>query len=351
MSSVELLQTWLNKLPPEPVLLPELPIVDPHHHLWDRGGHRYLHADFLRDAEDGHRIESTVYVECQSGYRTSGPSELRPLGETEFVVSEVTEAASLGKRSNMAAAIVSYADLSLGRAVEPVLEAHRARAKGRLRGIRYATAWDPSQAVHSSYGTREGMLRESKTREGLAMLANYGLCYDAWVYFPQLDELAEAADSAPAITFVIDHLGGPIGIGPYAGRREELFAQWRAALARLAQRPNVRIKLGGLGMALMGYGFRKFRGPPSSEALATLWRPYIETAIELFGVERAMFESNFPLDLSSCSYRTLWNSFKIVTSDASDSERNALFANTALDTYRLERFPFTPNHMQTSWTN
>jgi len=330
------LDAWLARAAPEPILEPDLPIVDPHHHLWDRGGHRYLAEELRADLEAGHAIVATGYVECLSGYRSEGPPELRPAGETAFVATALP-APLAGPRGPIraAAAIVGFADLSLGAAVEPVLAAHRAAAPDRFRGVRHVTAWHPGDAIHGAYPTESGMLGRLEVRAGIATLGAWGLPFDCWVYFTQLGDVAAAADACPDTLFVLDHLGGPIGIGPYTGQRRDVFVAWRDALAALAPRPNIVVKLGGLGMALAGFGFRKLAMPPSSAALAEAWAPYFETAIALFGVERAMFESNYPVDRASGTHATLWNAFKRVAAGATESEKAALFAGTAARVYGI----------------
>lgn len=335
MSGPGKLGEWLALAEPEPVLLPDLPIIDPHHHLWDRGGHRYLRADLLADLTDGHRIDKTVFVECRAFYDTDLPEPMQPVGETRAIAAQAGAAEIDGRRIEPCAGIVARADLTLGSALAAVLDAHEAAAEGRLRGIRYSVAWDASPEIHAAYPTEPGMLGRADVRAGLALLAERGLSFDAWLYFHQIDELTALADAMPQLSIVLDHLGGPIGIGPYADRRDAVFAQWRKAIGRLAKRANVTVKLGGLGMALAGFGFRKCPRPPGSAELAAAWRPYIETAIEAFGPARAMFESNFPVDMSSGSYPSIWNAFKRIASGMSQEERLQLFHHTAGRIYRI----------------
>jgi predicted TIM-barrel fold metal-dependent hydrolase len=231
-------------------------------------------------------------VECLSGYRLEGLPELRPVGETVFVTTTLCEPLAGQRGPIHAAAIVGFADLSLGAAVEPVLAAHREAAPDCFRGVRYVTAWHPGDAIHSAYPTEPGMLGRPEVRAGITTFGVMGLTFDSWAYFTQPDEVGAAAAACPDTLFVVNHLGGPIGIGLYADKRSEVFIAWRNALAALARRPNIVVKLGGLGMALAGFGFRKLTAPPSSAVLAEAWAPYLETAIALFGVECAMFESN-----------------------------------------------------------
>ncbi|MFN3513567.1 MAG: amidohydrolase family protein [Phenylobacterium sp.] len=323
---------------PEEILEPDLPICDPHHHLWDHPGSRYLIEELVADTGSGHRIESTVFVECMAFYRADGPEALRPVGETEFVNGVAAMSAS-GRYGAMraCAGIVGYADLTLGAGVDGVLEAHLRAGGGRFRGIRHAGGWDESEAVRDSHtNPPKGLYGSAAFREGYARLAAYGLSFEAWQYHPQLPEVTALARAFPDIPLVLDHVGGPLGIGPYEGRRTEVFAQWKADLADLAACPNVVVKLGGLGMPICGFGFHKREILPDSVELAEAWRPYIETCIELFGAERCMFESNFPVDRASCDYATLWNAFKRIAAGASPAEKALLFRDVARRTYRLE---------------
>ncbi len=321
-------EDWLA-LRQEAVIDPETAIVDPHHHLWDRGGHTYLPAQFAQDAASHHLLAS-AYVECLSQYRSSGAEHLRPVGETEFVAEQ---AAAFGQ--GIAAAIIAFADLSLGGVVDAVLDAHADAAGGRLRGVRYSTAWDADPAIHAAYPTRPGMLREPKVLAGASRLGRRGLVFDAWAYFHQLGDVAHLALACPELTVVVNHAGGVLGLGTYANQRDEIFMQWRTALQTLGPLPNVVLKFGGLAMPLAGFGWRKLPQPPSSSMLANAWRPYFETCLEVFGVQRCMFESNFPVDRSGCSYTVLWNAFKRLAAPLSSDERAALCAGTARRTYRL----------------
>jgi predicted TIM-barrel fold metal-dependent hydrolase len=328
---------WLARRQEE-ILEPDLPIVDPHHHLVDRENTgRYLLPDLLADTGSGHNITATVYLEWLSMYRASGFEAMRPVGEVEFAngVAAMAASGAYGK-TQVCAGIVGYADLMLGARVEPVLEAMLTAGGGRFRGIRYITASHPDDAARGSSVNRpDGLLLDPKVREGFARLHPLGLSFDAWMYFTQLGELVDLARAFPDTPIVLNHVGGAIGIGPYAGSRDEVFAEWRGRIEELARCPNVHVKLGGLGMRLFGFDIAAAELPPSSEQLAVLWRPYIETCIAAFGPERAMFESNFPVDKGSGSYHVFWNAFKRLAAGCSASEKAALFAGTARRFYRL----------------
>ena len=328
---------WLARREEE-ILEPDLPIVDPHHHLVDRENTgRYLLPDLLADTGSGHNITATVYLEWLSMCRADGPVELRPVGEVEFANGVAAMAASgVYGKTKVCAGIVGYADLALGARVEPVLEAMILAGGGRFRGIRFISASHPDDAARGSSVNRPaGLLMDSRIREGFARLHPLGLSFDAWMYHTQLGELVDLARAFPETPIVLDHVGGPIGLGPYAGRGEEVFAEWSGRIAELAGCPNVHIKLGGLGMRLFGFDVHEGELPPTSEQLAAAWRPYVETCIAAFGANRSMFESNFPVDKGSGSYHVFWNAFKRIAAGFSAAEKAALFASTASRFYRL----------------
>jgi L-fuconolactonase len=330
-------QEWLD-LWREEILEPALPIVDPHHHLWDRPGWRYLLDELLADVNSGHNVVATVFLQCRSMHRADGPEELRPVGETEFVNGVAAMSASgIYGPARLCAGIVSYADLRLGARVQPVLEAHIAAGGGRFRGIRHIAAWDADPTVlNPGNPAPQGLLADASFREGFARLAPLGLSFDAWLYHPQLDELTALARAFPETTIMLNHVGGPLAIGAYAGRRDEVFAAWSAAIRRLAECPNVVVKLGGMGMRINGFGFEARPAPPSSEVLAEAWRPYVETCVEAFGAARGMFESNFPVDKGSYTYAAYWNACKRLSAGGTADEKAALFSGTAARVYRLE---------------
>ena len=326
---------WLN-LVTEETLEPDLKICDPHHHLWDYPESTYLLPELLADTGSGHNVVSTVFVECDAMFRADGPEAMRPIGETEFVNSVAAMAASGNFGATQAAAgIVSFADLNLGQAVGEVLDAHMA-VTDRFKGIRHAASWDPSDKVRNSHSKpHQYMLGSAKFREGFAQLGKRNLSFDSWLFHTQITELTELARAFPETRIILDHFGGPLGIGPYKGKRDEIFAQWKIDVAALAECPNVYAKLGGLVMAINGFGFNKAERPPTSDELVAATRPWYDYAIEVFGADRCMFESNFPVDKASCSYNVLWNSFKKIASGASASEKAKLFHDTAAAVYRL----------------
>ena len=327
---------WLA-MQQEDIIEPELPIVDAHHHLWDHLGNRYFLHDMLADISSGHNIRATVGVECNSMYSQNAASELRPVGETEFLNGAAAMSASGAYgECRVAHGIVGHANLCLGASVKPVLEAHIRAGGGRFRGVRFSSVWHPDPAARGSLANPPPfVMRDPKFQEGFAQLAPLGLSFDAWLYHTQLPELVELAQRFPETTIILNHIGGAIGIGPYAGKRDAVLAEWRTSMRELAGLKNVYVKLGGLGMRLAGFDFSSRARPPSSQELAVCWRPFIDTCIEIFGAERCMFESNFPVDKGSFSYAVLWNAFKRLAADASFEDKQALFSGTASKVYRL----------------
>jgi predicted TIM-barrel fold metal-dependent hydrolase len=321
----------------EPVLEPELPIIDPHHHLWERPGWNYMLRDLLADTGSGHNIVGTVFVQCRSMHRAGGPEAFRPVGETEFVNGVAAMSASGGYGpTRVCDGIVGHVDLRAGSAAGAVLEAHIAAGGGRFRGIRHITAWDADPALmNPAYAPPPGLMFDAMFRQGFACLAPLGLTFDAWLYHPQIGDVAALARAFPGTGICLNHIGGPLAIGSYAGKREEVFAQWSAAIRDLATCPNVVVKLGGMAMRINGWDFHERAEPPSSEDLAAAWKPYVEVCIEAFGANRCMFESNFPVDKGSYGYQAFWNACKILARGASAAEKADLFHGTASRFYRL----------------
>jgi predicted TIM-barrel fold metal-dependent hydrolase len=322
----------------EEILEPDLPIVDPHHHLWD-GGAPYLLNEFLADINTGHNICASVFIQTDAMYRADGDPDFAPIGETEFVNGVAAMSASGGYGpARICAGIVGFAELGLGERVDSVLEAHVRTAGERFKGIRGRSVWDPDSTIKgSSQNFPQGLLLDSAFREGYARLSRYGLSFDSYLFHRQIPELADLAGKFPDTPVILDHIGVPLTIGAYAGKRDEVFADWRRNLAELARRPNVTVKLGGLAMHLFGFDLDSTHRtmPASSDELAVTWHPFIETCVEIFGPDRCMFESNFPVDKHGVSYAVLWNAFKRLAGDFSATEKAALFKDTACRVYRL----------------
>src|SRR5580765_3428805 len=301
----------------EPALEPDLPICDPHHHLWDqntaRTAARYLIDEIVADVSAGHNIVSTVFIECGAMFKQDGPEALRPVGETEFVNGIAAMSASgLYGKTRIAAGIIGTANLRLG------------------------AAWDPNQAVPSHRtNPGQGLLLRDDFRVGFKQLAPRKLTFEAWLYHHQIPDVTSLARAFPSTTIILNHFGGPLGIGPYAGRAKDIHAEWKKSISELATCPNVVAKLGGINMEINGFGWHERSRPPGSQELCDATRHYYDFTIEKFGADRCMFESNFPVDMASCSYTVLWNSFKRLTASFSAAEKAQLFHNTAARVYRL----------------
>ena len=304
-------------------------ICDPHHHLWDLSPARhYVVADLRADLATVANVTQTVFVECSAWYHQDGPEHLREVGETEWVASN-TDAVVAG--------IVGATDLRLGSKTEVALHAHLDAAHGRFRGIRHRATWDASPQIKPSIpDSGPGLLRDPACRRGMAVLRSLGLVFDAWVYFPQLPDVVDLARTFPDLTIVLNHLGGPITLGPYHDRAA-MLDRWRTLMTDVAACPNVVLKIGGIGMPIYGVPWSKQATAPAADEVAAFWRAPVQWCIEAFGAQRCMFESNFPVDRLSMSYATLWEAFDLLSTTCSPAERSALFHDTAVTTYRLDK--------------
>ena len=331
---------WLA-LVTEETLEPDLPICDPHHHLWEfrheRVANRYLMNDIQEDLNAGHNIVSTVFIECGAMYKSDGDDAMKVIGETEFVNGIAAMSASgLYGKTRVAAGIIGTANLTLGAPVAAVLDAQIAAGGGRFRGIRHGVTWDASDDIPDARtNPTPHLYLDANFRDGFAQLAARGLSFEGWCYHPQIVDLIDLARGFPDTTIILNHFGGPLCIGPYAGKREEIFEGWSRDIAALAACENVVAKLGGLNMEINGFGWENRPKPPTSQELVDATRRYFDHTIEAFGVERCMFESNFPVDMVSCSYNVLWNSFKKLCVDRPAADWAKLFHDTANRVYRL----------------
>ena len=338
--STQEMQVWHGASLPEDAFEPHLPVLDTHHHLYGQAGDTryYRMQDLTADLSGGHAVIGTVYIEAYaSGWRTDGPPALRPVGEVDMIIASTqTEFRLPHGPCHIAAGIVAHADLCLGDAAAEVIEAHRAAAQGRLRGIRFQTAWDGgSVGATLSHMPARDVMAQAPFRRGVACVQAAGLSLDTWVYHHQLRDLLDLVDAFPDLCVVIDHLGGLIGVGEHRRRHTAAFVDWVRDLHALAQRPQVRMKVGGLGMPVFGFGFEHAPRPATSIELAHAWQPYVDACIETLGPERLLFETNYPVDRQSASYTTIWSAYKRTTRHLSDTERRDMFYRTACATYRL----------------
>lgn len=314
---------------------PDRPIIDPHHHLWDRSGSTYLAAELTADTAASHNITHTVFVECNSAYDQLSTTKLSPVGETRFVAQQASEAKQLGGAN--IGAIVGHADLALGRGVEDVLAAHAEAGLGLFRGVRHGTNWSRHDNVKNGHhNPSQYLLGDPAFRAGISTLGEMGFSFDAWLYFDQITELADLARDVPECTMVLDHLGGPLGIGPHATARAEMAEVWRDGITDVATCDNVVLKVGGLGMEhYFGTPWSEQGAPPSSEEVAAYWNDTVHFAIDAFGPSRCMFESNFPVDRQTLPYTALWNAFQILATPYSAAEQDELFVGTASRSYGI----------------
>lgn len=341
----------------ETILEPDLPIIDPHHHLWDLRAmvpmfplpHHHFIAALVDNAHytfdelhthlgSGHNIIGTVFMECGAFYNAAYGDALKPVGEVEFVNGVAAQSASgLSGPGRACAGIIGHANLLLGSEAGAVLDALTAAAPHRFKGIRHAGAWDAdAEVLGPPFHHPEGLYRDATFRAGFAELGKRGLTFDAWVLEPQLPDVIDLARAFPDQPICLDHCGTPVGVAAYKGRLPERFDIWRHNIRELAQCENVVVKLGGLAMAFCALPEDGPAAGHGSEHLAALWRPYIETCIEAFGPHRAMFESNYPVDYWGADYPVLWNAFKRITRAASADEKAALYAGNAARFYGLE---------------
>ena len=324
-------KVWLDQVAEE-IVDPERPIVDAHHHMWRK---RYVLEDLWADTESGHNIEKTVFIECRSEYRAEGPEHLRPVGETEFMARIAR--ASRGHGRAEVSAIIAYTDLAqdAGR-VRTVCDAHREASDGLFRGIRHGGAFEPGRtSLWGDPATQPDLYARQDFRKSVALLGEMGLVYETWHHHHQNPSFAEVARAVPGTVMVLNHLGSPLGSGPSADKREDVFAQWKRDMAELAARENVMMKLGGLAMPTPHFGWHLRETPPTSDEVIAAQRDYYRYAIDCFGPDRCMFESNFPVDKLSLSYHVYWNAMKKIAAGFSEREQNMLFSGTASRVYDL----------------
>jgi len=329
-------EAWLNQVQEE-AIEPERPICDAHHHLWERNGSTYLLHEMLADINTGHKVVSTVFVECAAMYNVDLSPEHSPVGETEFVqgIAAMSSSGQYGD-CRVAAGIVSFADLTLGEAVRPVLQAHIDAAPNRFKGIRHTAGWHSSDEIKNSHSNPvEHQFLQDDFQEGFRVLADLDLSFDAWCYHTQIQDVVELAKNHPDANIILDHFAGPIGIGPYAGKLDDVFSFWRDEIVALTDCRNVSFKLGGINMKRNGFDWHLRDKPPTSDELVDRTAPYYEFCIDQFGADRCMFESNFPVDKDSVSYPVLWNAFKKMAMSKSEAEKDLLFRGTAERVYRL----------------
>lgn len=319
----------------EPAIDAQRPIIDAHHHLWNRADSCYLAAELHADTSATHNVTHSVFVECSASYDDTVEQRFAPVGETRFVVDQAAGMAEL--HGSRLAAIVGFADLTLGAALGEVLDAHTQAGHGLFRGIRHGANWSRHSDVQNGHHNPPAHLLASPAyQDGVRELARRELSLDAWQYFDQLDELNQLARAVPDCTIIVNHLGAPLGIGGYANDRAEMLSVWRAGMVAVAAAPNTVLKVGGIGMEhYFGTPWGDLAVPPGSEEIAAHWTDIVHFAIDTFGPDRCMFESNYPVDRQTMSYGVLWNALQILAATYSSAEQDSLFSGTAARAYHI----------------
>jgi predicted TIM-barrel fold metal-dependent hydrolase len=342
MAKIYEVEGWID-LVQEEILDPNIEIIDPHHHLWHgpedhpgvKGSYRYLLEDLWKDTSSGHNIKKTVFIDCGQEYYQEGPEQFKPVGETEFVV-EIAKQAQEDLSQAQIAGIIGHANMMLGSSVKEVLELHLDKGEGLFRGIRHAGGWDKDERVKNAHSHPTPYIYlEDKFQDGLRELSSLGMVFDTWHYHNQIKDLTKLANNIPELVIIHDHFGGPLGIGPYIGKREEIFEQWKEDIYELSRCKNVYAKLGGLAMPVNGWDWHKRDKPASSDEIVSEQGKYYLYTLECFGPERCMFESNFPVDKQSVAYHIIWNAYKKMVKDYSEKDKFNLFFGTAEKVYKL----------------
>jgi len=342
MAKIHEIEDWINGVQEE-IIDPEREIIDPHHHLWHgpddppgiKESYRYLLQDLWKDTSSGHNIKKTVFIDCGQEYYSDGPEAFKPVGETEFVAEIASQAASDYSQAQISG-IIGHANMMLGSNVKEVLELHVEKGNGLFRGIRHAGGWDSDERVKNAHShPTPHIYLEDKFQEGLQELSSMNMVFDTWHYHNQIKDLTKLAKNLPELIIVHDHFGGPLGIGPYKDKREEIFVQWQEDIHELSQCNNVYSKLGGLAMPVNGWDWHKRALPATSDEIITEQSRYYHYTLECFGSERCMFESNFPVDKQSVSYHVIWNAYKKLVKDFDEKTKDDLFYNTAEKVYKL----------------
>ena len=339
MAKSILMLDWLDKVKEAPVE-PDYPVIDPHHHLWLSNHRRefaYPIEDLGKDVRTGHNILATVFIQCLSMYRETGPEHLKPVGETEWIDSIATDFGSRNPQdAKLCAGIVGHVDFRLSEHVDEALEAHKS-ASARFRGIRQGASWsDDAEITQNRVIGQQHLYMDPAFRKGFSRLSKHDLTFDAWLFHDQLPELSDLARAFPDTRIALDHIGAPLGLGRWANQKEQVFADWKKSIKALAALPNMHVKLGGTVMPMFGFNWESRPLPPSSDELVKAVGHFFEVAIEAFTPARCMFESNFPVDKIACAYVPLWNSFKKIAARYSASEKADLLHGTAKRFYHLD---------------
>lgn len=294
------------------------------------GRAEYLTAPYLPPtyaADHGHhQLAGYVFVEAN----WTGRGRLAEADETRWVEQLARRHDGEGPRL---LGIVAAADLRREDLAD-LLRAHR-EASDRVCGIRDKLAWSLEPGV-MNFAPAPGLLGDPAWRRGFASLADHGLSFDAWIYLEQANALDDLLRAQPRVRVVLDHLATPVAAGgPFAGRGQDEAAQaairrqWREAIARLAEHPQLYAKLSGMFMPVVGWDLHGRRAPASTEQVRDALAPFVEHAIACFGVERCMFASNFPMDKVSMSFERLYDAYRALVADRPIAQQRALFHDNA----------------------
>ncbi len=334
MNSLEDFLKWLS-LHKEETIDPERPIIDPHHHFWP-GDMHYLLEDLWQDTESGHNVKKTVFIECSQEYLKVGDKDFAPVGETIFV-KNICDLAKKEKHRTQIEGIVGHVNLMIGaEKTVSVLKSHLEVGGALFKGIRHAGGWDHHPELSNSHHNPPKNLYLNETfLASLNELSNLNLSFEAWQYHHQVNQVKKIAELLPKLKIVLNHFSGPIGIGPYANKKDEIFEIWKTDIRELAKHENVYAKLGGMAMPINGYEFHKQVSPATSDQLVQEQKHYYHYLISNFGPERCMFESNFPVDKQSISYNVVWNAFKKMAKSYTSEDKDLMFYKTAESFYKL----------------
>jgi predicted TIM-barrel fold metal-dependent hydrolase len=328
---------WLAQVQESPVD-PAQEIIDPHHHLWaDMMGDTYNVDELARDTGAGHNVVGTVFMECGTAYRDTGPEHEKSLGETEYVLAQAKRSEEL-KLGAPILGMVGRVDLRDAEHLEDALSQQMDLAGPFFKGIRHAgaSARDTDRDDMLIPGDAPAELyRIPDFIAGVRRLGALGLSYDTWQYHFQLPDFITLAKACPNTVMVLDHFSTPLGVGSFAGQHAEIFPEWQQRMRELAGCPNVYLKLGGLAMPDNGFAWHLAEHPPTSDELLAAQGDWYRHALDCFGPERCMFESNFPVDRMSLPYTVYYNAMQKLVRDYSQQEKDALFADTARKVYRL----------------
>ncbi|ENW80504.1 hypothetical protein F909_01790 [Acinetobacter sp. ANC 3929] len=241
-------------------------------------------------------------------------------------------------------AIVATAD-PRDRKFKDILKAHQ-DVSPLFRGIRKMAAWHQDSGVYR-WCDRPHLYQNKKFLKGFEQLAKMGLSFDAWGYSSQLNEITALAQQFPDTPIVVDHLATPVGLfgavgkktGKTLAQRNAIFKQWQHDIAHLAEQKNVHAKISGLMMPVLGHTYYKQHRTATIAEMASLLTPLIQHAIAVFGIERIMYASNFPMDKPNTTLNDLIHAYIQMIAPYGDQALHAIFRQNAANFYQLPLEP------------